>query len=103
MYANLPHCPDFAELEGLTPIMDLDVENGGSTRTAGGERDVDEFGLKVQKLASVHSVTLFFVRRLSGSTSSHPPSAFTLPNLTHIAKSNHSPKPSPNSDQQYGT
>jgi hypothetical protein len=43
--------------------MDLDVSSPPVVqRGAGGVREVEEWGLKVQKLASVHSVTLFFVR-----------------------------------------
>lgn len=70
LYANLPTCPDFADVEALTPIMDLDVSSPPAVqRGVGGVRDVEEWGLKVQKLASVHSVTLFFV-------------SLTLPNLS---------------------
>jgi hypothetical protein len=70
LYANLPQCPDFGDVEGLSPIMDLDVSSPPVTqRGAGGLREVEEWGLKVQKLASVHSVTLFFVSPLRQSRS----------------------------------
>lgn len=47
----------------MRPIMDLDASSPpqGVTRTLDGRREVEEWGLKVQKLASVHSVTLLFV------------------------------------------
>jgi hypothetical protein len=47
--------------------MDVDISSppvnraGILSRGIDGRRDVEEWGLKVQKLASVHSVTLFFV------------------------------------------
>ena len=65
MFANLTHCPDFTDLENSTPVMDLDASSppGGGRRTVDGRRDVEEWGLKVQKLASVHSVTLLFVSK----------------------------------------
>ncbi|KAL7423746.1 hypothetical protein Q5752_001328 [Cryptotrichosporon argae] len=61
IYTNFPHCPDFADLAGSREVMDVDV--GAPTverRTAAGRRDVDEWALKVQKMASVFSVTLWF-------------------------------------------
>ena len=63
LFANLPHCPDFSDLDGSTPIMDLDTSSPprGVTRTPDGRREVEEWALKVQKLANVHSVTLLFV------------------------------------------
>lgn len=66
LFANLPHCPDFTDLEGTTPIMDLDASSPprGVTRASDGRREVEEWGLKVQKLANVHSVTLLFVSDL---------------------------------------
>lgn len=46
--------------------MDLDVSSPPVVqRGAGGVREVEEWGLKVQKLASVHSVTLFFVSAIN--------------------------------------
>ncbi|RSH92635.1 hypothetical protein EHS25_008080 [Saitozyma podzolica] len=62
LWANLPHCPDFAELESSTPLMDIamDTPPAGYRRGVDGRREVEEWGLKVQKLASVHSVTLLF-------------------------------------------
>ena len=64
LFANLLHCPDFNDLEGLTPIMDFDSTSPphGVSRTLDGRREIEEWGLKVQKLASVHSITLLFVR-----------------------------------------
>jgi len=41
--------------------MDVDMTSPPIVRGIGGVREVEEYGLKVQKLASVHSVTLFFV------------------------------------------
>lgn len=62
LYANLPNAPDFADLEALTPIMDLDVSEPPVQRRDGaGRREVDEWSLKVQRMASVFSVTLLFV------------------------------------------
>jgi hypothetical protein len=63
LFANLTYCPSFADLEDMAPIMDLDVEAPPPAyrRGVNGEREVEEWGLKVQKLANVHSVTLLFV------------------------------------------
>lgn len=65
LYANLTYCPSFADLEDMDPVMDLNTETPppGYRRGVDGEREVEEWGLKVQKLANVHSVTLLFVRR----------------------------------------
>ncbi|KAL1406170.1 hypothetical protein Q8F55_007857 [Vanrija albida] len=61
LWANLPNAPDFADLEALTPIMDLDVSEPPVQRRDGaGRREVDEWSLKVQRMASVFSVTLLF-------------------------------------------
>ncbi|KAK8865747.1 hypothetical protein IAR55_000894 [Kwoniella newhampshirensis] len=62
LFANLPHCPDFSDLESMTPIMDLDTSMppAGIRRLPDGRRDVEDWGLKVQKLANVFSVTLLF-------------------------------------------
>ncbi|OCF45278.1 hypothetical protein I317_00800 [Kwoniella heveanensis CBS 569] len=62
LYANLPNCPDFSDLEGMNPIMDIDVSAPppGAVRLPDGRRDVEEWGLKVQKLANVFSITLYF-------------------------------------------
>ncbi|WVQ85578.1 hypothetical protein IAT38_007744 [Cryptococcus sp. DSM 104549] len=62
LFANLPHCPDFSEVEDMNPIMDLDttVPPAGVQRLPDGRRDVEEWPLKVQKLANVFSVTLLF-------------------------------------------
>ena len=50
--------------------MDLDINSPppGYRRGVNGEREVEEWGLKVQKLANVHTVTLLFVSfaRLGG-------------------------------------
>ena len=63
MYANIPNCPSFGDLDETVPIMDLDITTPppGYRRGVNGEREVEEWGLKVQKLANVHSVTLLFV------------------------------------------
>lgn len=63
IFVNKPHCPDFAELEDAAPIMDISVGTAPASyhRGVDGRREVEEWPLKVQKLASVHSVTLFFV------------------------------------------
>lgn len=62
MFANLPNAPDFNDVEGMVPIMDLDVsESPSDVRDAAGRREVDSWALKVQRMASVHSVTLLFV------------------------------------------
>lgn len=46
----------------MTPVMDIDISAPRvQRRDTAGQRDVDEFGLKVQKMASVFSVTLVFV------------------------------------------
>lgn len=47
----------------MTPIMDVDLSHPpkGVTRTVEGRRDVEEWGLKVQKMSSVHSITLVLV------------------------------------------
>lgn len=46
----------------MDPIMDLDVsEPPIQRRDLGGLRDVDEWPLKVQRMANVFSVTLLFV------------------------------------------
>ncbi|ALO60498.1 hypothetical protein CNBC1430 [Cryptococcus deneoformans B-3501A] len=62
LYANQPHCPDFGDLELMTPIMDIDTSQppAGIRRLPDGRRDVEEWPLKVQKLANVFSVTLLF-------------------------------------------
>lgn len=67
LFVNLPHCPGFSEVEDMTPVMDVNLASPpkGVVRTLDGRRDVEEWGLKVQKMASVHSVTLVFVRHRS--------------------------------------
>lgn len=47
----------------MTPIMDIDTSQppAGIRRLPDGRRDVEEWPLKVQKLANVFSVTLLFV------------------------------------------
>jgi len=46
--------------------MDINISSPprGVTRTVDGLRDVEEWGMKVQKMANVHSITLVFVRQL---------------------------------------
>jgi hypothetical protein len=55
----------------MRPLMDINIASPPRVaRTADGLRDVEEWGLKVQKMANVHSITLAFVRSsifLSGS------------------------------------
>ena len=48
----------------MRPIMDINISSPprGVTRTVDGLRDVEEWGMKVQKMANVHSITLVFVR-----------------------------------------
>ncbi|WRT65837.1 uncharacterized protein IL334_002788 [Kwoniella shivajii] len=62
LFANIPNCPDFQDLDSMTPIMDLDISSppNGGRRLPDGRRDIEEWGLKVQKLANVFSVTLYF-------------------------------------------
>jgi len=47
----------------MRPIMDINISSPprGVTRTVDGLRDVEEWGMKVQKMANVHSITLVFV------------------------------------------
>lgn len=45
----------------MNPIMDLDVSDSPIRRDSAGRREVDEWALKVQKMANVFSVTLLFV------------------------------------------
>jgi hypothetical protein len=62
LYINLTHCPGFEELEEMRPLMDINIASPPRVaRTADGLRDVEEWGLKVQKMANVHSITLAFV------------------------------------------
>jgi hypothetical protein len=47
----------------MRPLMDINIASPPRVaRTADGLRDVEEWGLKVQKMANVHSITLAFVR-----------------------------------------
>ena len=51
--------------------MDMNIASPPrAARTAEGLRDVEEWGLKVQKMANVHSITLAFVCALSPFISS---------------------------------
>jgi hypothetical protein len=46
----------------MRPLMDINIASPPRVvRTADGLRDVEEWGLKVQKMANVHSITLAFV------------------------------------------
>jgi hypothetical protein len=47
----------------MRPIMDINISSPprGVMRTVDGLRDVEEWGMKVQKMANVHSITLVFV------------------------------------------
>ncbi|GMK60000.1 hypothetical protein CspeluHIS016_0902170 [Cutaneotrichosporon spelunceum] len=70
IFANIPHPPDFAELESMDPIMDLDVrEPPVQRRDLGGRRDVDEWPLKVQRMANVFAITLLFSEAGTGQRS----------------------------------
>jgi hypothetical protein len=56
----------------MRPLMDINIASPPRVaRTADGLRDVEEWGLKVQKMANVHSITLAFVR-LSSLYSGRP-------------------------------
>lgn len=57
----MPNAPDFNDVESMNPIMDLDVSDSPIRRDSAGRREVDEWALKVQKMANVFSVTLLFV------------------------------------------
>lgn len=75
LYTNLPQPPSFSDIEAMKPVQDLDVAQSPSSSAAtggpiaatgdggGGRRDVEEWPLKVQKMASVWSVTLMIVSR----------------------------------------
>lgn len=64
IFCNLPNTPDFNDVESMNPIMDLDVSDSPTQRDSAGRREVDEWALKVQKMANVFSVTLLFVSKL---------------------------------------
>lgn len=75
----------------MTPIMDINmsIPPRGVTRTLDGRRDVEEWGLKVQKMASVHSVTLVFVSHpllTAITTITKYISIFTLDSYTLLAR-----------------
>jgi len=71
MYTNLAQPPSFSDIEdGLTPVQDINLSQSPSLwqagvdsegRAQGGRREVEEWPLKVQKMASVWSVTLMIV------------------------------------------
>jgi hypothetical protein len=71
LYTNLAQPPSFSDIEdGLTPVQDLNLSQSPSFwqagvdsegRAEGGRREVEEWPLKVQKMASVWSVTLMIV------------------------------------------
>lgn len=71
LYTNLAQPPSFSDIEdGLTPVQDLNLSQSPSLwqagvdsegRAEGGRREVEEWPLKVQKMASVWSVTLMIV------------------------------------------
>lgn len=71
LYTNLPHPPSFSDIEAMKPTQELDIAQspsswqaiqptgpGGGERDQGGRREVEDWPLKVQKMASVWSVTL---------------------------------------------
>lgn len=71
LYTNLAQPPSFSDIEdGLTPVQDMNLSQSPSLwqagvdsegRAEGGRREVEEWPLKVQKMASVWSVTLMIV------------------------------------------
>lgn len=73
LYTNLATPPDFSDLEDdeIKPVQDLTLthspsvyqvgEGGAEGRGEGGRREVEEWPLKVQKMASVWSVSLLIV------------------------------------------
>lgn len=80
MFVNLPHCPGFDEVSDMRPVMDIDLSNPpkGVIRTVDGQREVEEWGLKVQKMASVHSITLVLVSLSVDHSLQSPPSHATM-------------------------
>jgi len=71
MYINHPRCPGFDDLEYAAALMDVNISSPppGARRLADGRREVEEWGLKVHKLASVHSVTLLLTEANTGAKS----------------------------------
>ncbi len=72
LYTNLPHPPSFSDIDAMRPVQDVDISTspsawqvvpGAEGRAAAGRREVEEWPLKVQKMASVWSVTLVVVSR----------------------------------------
>jgi hypothetical protein len=71
LYTNLANPPSFSDIEdGLKPVQDLSLTESPSAwqvgvdsegRGEGGRREVEEWPLKVHKMASVWSVTLMIV------------------------------------------
>jgi hypothetical protein len=70
MYTNLPHPPSFGDIEHMQPVQDIDIStsptswlalSGSDGRDNAGRREVEEWPLKVQKFASIYSVTLMIV------------------------------------------
>ncbi|KAJ9115304.1 hypothetical protein QFC20_001172 [Naganishia adeliensis] len=67
LYTNLPHAPSFSDIEAMEPVQEIGIAQSPAGwqagvdeegRGAGGRREVEEWPLKVQKMASVWSVTL---------------------------------------------
>lgn len=70
LYTNLPHAPSFSDIEAMKPVQEIGIAQSPAGwqagvdeegRGAGGRREVEEWPLKVQKMASVWSVTLMIV------------------------------------------
>ncbi len=70
LFTNLPHLPSFSDIEDMQPVQDIDISTSPSSwqatagpdgRDSAGRREVEEWPLKVQKMASVFSVTIMVV------------------------------------------
>lgn len=70
LFTNLAHPPSFSDIEDMQPVQDIDISTSPSSwqatagpdgRDSAGRREVEEWPLKVQKMASVFSVTIMVV------------------------------------------
>lgn len=70
LFTNLPHPPSFSDVDAMKPVQDIGIAQSPAGwqlgvdeegRGAGGRREVEEWPLKVQKMASVSSITLMIV------------------------------------------
>ena len=57
IYANHPNIVDFTEAEDLSPQLNINLLEG--------EVGVTEYPMRTAAFANIHSLSLFFVRRLS--------------------------------------